>query len=276
MKLSLLPQQTNCAGCELHEHVAPTSVGIGTISLTPDPSLPALVFIGQNPGWYESQCAQPFVSKSGVMVRGGWWPTRAKEQSLMLAASTFAPNVSPEYLHRNNLLGLPRDALPSRFSSEVEWQEGSYIDELSFRTRSSIFLTNAIRCWTLDNSTPLTRHIRPCSSYLLTDLTSIIASHPRTALILLGYTAVRAIYDYIAHIKGIRQLTAFSRNGETLHLPCGPCTIFSTYHPAYLLRNPNVAASVQDHLQLVSDWLDNITVTESTPTLITPRVPSDK
>jgi uracil-DNA glycosylase family 4 len=61
----------NCVSCPMHEF--PRSVGMATHhlawSLPPGPETPAIVMIGQNPGYQEDREGIPFVGPSGRLVR---------------------------------------------------------------------------------------------------------------------------------------------------------------------------------------------------------------
>ena len=70
MKLPLLPEHRECEECELHEDAR--NPGIGTrrvkVSLDPAPDVPAVLFLGQNPGFEEDFKGQAFVGKSGKVL----------------------------------------------------------------------------------------------------------------------------------------------------------------------------------------------------------------
>lgn len=226
--LPILSPRPGCTECELHEHIQ--SVGTPTLyledSLAQGPASPALVFVGQNPGVEEDRTGLPFVGASGVMVRGG------------TLNGTHVP-------------------------------QGLYVDAYDFRSRCSVYVTNAARCHTVGNEPPKARHLKACSQHLRADLRSIFAAHAPTPcfLCLLGGPATASFTQHILRDKHTLK-QALSRNAAryTLHpetlapSPSGfTATLFATYHPAYLMRNPNARGSVIDHLRLLSDAIaDNL------------------
>lgn len=75
----MFPSHSNCTECALHSSGC-TSVGVPSIwdklSLPPSPSIPAVVFIGINPGRQEDAANEPFVGPSGIILRGNASPTK--------------------------------------------------------------------------------------------------------------------------------------------------------------------------------------------------------
>lgn len=71
MKLPLLAPSRGCSLCDLH--FGCTSPGVPTIhldtSLPPGQDTPALLFLGQNPGVFEDRAGEPFVGRSGHILR---------------------------------------------------------------------------------------------------------------------------------------------------------------------------------------------------------------
>ncbi len=72
MTLIRLAQNSDCKQCELHETANSVCIATEWVrdSLLPNPNTPAVVFIGQNPGYHEDKANRPFVGKSGKMMRG--------------------------------------------------------------------------------------------------------------------------------------------------------------------------------------------------------------
>ena len=50
-------------------------------------------------------------------------------------------------------------------------------------------------------------------------------------------------------------------------------TVFSTYHPSAVLRDPNYINAVHDHNALISDWIDGIVSRPSEPIIVPTRSP---
>ena len=79
--LNVLEDKKECTKCELHEQAK--SVGIKThlySSLRPDESIgnysfvgKKILVVGQNPGWNEDQVNQPFVGRSGQILKKAYF-----------------------------------------------------------------------------------------------------------------------------------------------------------------------------------------------------------
>ncbi|MFN7301326.1 MAG: uracil-DNA glycosylase family protein [Bacteroidota bacterium] len=84
-----LPQfpshRPGCTLCPLHKTARHVGIGLHRLpdSLAPLPSSPALLVVGQNPGYWENACGTPFVGKSGQAL-----------QSVYLDAAKLHPSVT--------------------------------------------------------------------------------------------------------------------------------------------------------------------------------------
>ncbi|RME05636.1 MAG: hypothetical protein D6812_02875 [Deltaproteobacteria bacterium] len=214
--LPLLPQQRDCQRCELH--TAARNPGVPTIqwSSTADPSLPALLIIGQNPGYQEDQRAEPFIGPSGQILRRAY------------IATTDLPNLA------------------------------------------TIYLTNAVRCHTTANALPKTSHLKACLPYLHHDVVALHHRHPHHPVYLLavGALAVRAVHPRTNALK-----ESFSHQNLVVHIEGVECRVFSTYHPAATIRQPNFLLSVRDHITLLENALNGTLPVVSAPTIQPPAPP---
>jgi DNA polymerase len=231
--MNLIPFEhvPHCTACELHDQGpgVPIHVGMATehLGLDPDYNTPAVVLVGQNPGFNEDQQGRPFVGKSGEILRE------------------------------------------------------AYIRGIQLDQRAAVFLTNGVRCYTIANFPPPFRCYKACSGFLHADLCRIDKYRPReTIVVTLGGLATASFHRHVLGNKRISLKKGFSLNGEPFLVkghPGHPARIvfFCTYHPAYLLRNPNAVSAVHDHMQLVSDFLDGTMASPTTPTLVPTRSPKE-
>ena len=234
MNLPILPAQPGCTNCDLHTGCK--SVGLPSLwienSLAPAPDVPAVVFVGQNPGYHEDVAGEIFVGKTGGLVRGA--------------------------------------------SVNGKWYDGGYVDGISLRTRASVYLTNTVRCWTVADAKPSAKQIKACVPYLLSDLESIAALHRSVSVVLMGDVAVKGWFKVLFRTKGDKTSLkkAFKRNAHAYTLPSGrTVTLFSTFHPAYILRNINYAHAVDLHMSMLDRHLSGTITSVSTPHIILPRNP---
>lgn len=263
VKLPQFPSHAQCTACELHllpaqyaEEGKPLyAIGVPTIhlsdSLAPSPTTPAIVFVGQNPGYLEVQHNVPFIGESGIIFRGGY----------------VSPTMEPSY---------PGNARRDTF------HPGAYLDaDPAIRPLASIYVTNAVRCWTVNNDKPKWKdHHKPCHQHLLTDLTTILALHSKASKVLivcLGSPASKHILQLLLGEKAPRQQDLFKQQARlyTLRdpLPHAQVRVFHTYHPAYIIRNPQAAHTVARHMRLVHALLTDTLPSPTTPAMQRIRPP---
>jgi uracil-DNA glycosylase len=104
-------------------------------------------------------------------------------------------------------------------------------------TRDQVYICNVVKCRPPENRKPEEDEVATCSPYLYRQLDVI---QPK-AIVCLGLTAAQALLktkDPISRFRG----EWFDYRGTKL---------LATYHPAYLLRNPNAKGEVWKDLQKV-------------------------
>jgi DNA polymerase len=104
-------------------------------------------------------------------------------------------------------------------------------------TRESVYICNVVKCRPPENRKPEDDEMATCSPFLFRQLDVI---KPK-AVVCLGATAAQALLktkDSISRYRGVW----FDYRGSKL---------LATYHPAYLLRNPNAKPDVWKDLQKV-------------------------
>ena len=147
-----------------------------------------------------------------------------------------------------------------------------YIEGINATSLGDVFLTNMVRCHTLNDDKPPSVSFRTCATaYLLPELEHLSSRYSRIYLILLGAEVTTNFYKHFVPLehrphkaKSPSLKQAFSHNGISYR----NWRIFSTYHPAYLVRgSPNGILAVHNHNQLI---LDDIRGTR--PPLSPPRI----
>jgi len=226
VRLEVLPPLPQCRDCDTHITAHNPGVPLRRIPSNAPSDAPAILFVGQNPGYTEDTHNAAFIGRSGVILCGGW--RSDNEHRFDLHPSTPNP--------------------PSTFVP------GPYVDGARLRDRAHLYVVNAVRCATPSNSVPPERSLAACSRHLIHDIHALAARHDRLAIVCLGAVAVRAIYKHILGwpSKRCTQTEAFTVNGDPQPIIAGrPMPVFTTYHPAYILRNPNALNAVKDHLTLL-------------------------
>lgn len=183
----------NCRLCELWQTcktVCIPSVSYRFGGSGQKPQATALLVVGEAPGASEDEAGEPFVGKSGQILRVG------------------------------------------------------YLDRLRLGDHADIYLSNAVRCRPPGNETPSKKMVRACSAYLMDDILQLQQHYEKVVILAVGSVAATSV--------GSKTLTAaLAKQGYDFL----GCHVFSTYHPAYLLRNPSMSASVDAHLHLLRDYL---------------------
>jgi uracil-DNA glycosylase family 4 len=151
----------------------------------------------------------------------------------------------------------------------------SYIGGIKLEQRATIYLGNGVRCHTTNNQPPKPKHYRECNQYLIQDLQII----KPTIILTLGAPATTSFYKNILGIPKISLTKSFTLNGN-LYTPddhkidqVGSFNLFSTYHPAAVMRNNNHINSVHSHMELVSDCIDGTMASPSKPSIVPSRSP---
>ena len=111
--------------------------------------------------------------------------------------------------------------------------------------REDVYIANVVKCRPPENRTPLPDEIDTCSPFLLRQIAIL---RPRIVCAL-GSVAVQHLLSTSASISRLR--------GEFRSLPDGTL-VMPTFHPAYLLRNPEKKKEVWADMQKVRDRLAEI------------------
>jgi DNA polymerase len=103
--------------------------------------------------------------------------------------------------------------------------------------RSEVYIANVLKCRPPENRAPLPDEVANCLPYLLSQIEMI---QPKV-IVALGATAMKALLDVQLGITKIRGNWYSFRD-----IPMMP-----TFHPAYLLRNPDAKKAVWKDMQAV-------------------------
>ncbi|MFP4604726.1 MAG: uracil-DNA glycosylase family protein [Bacteroidales bacterium] len=120
---------------------------------------------------------------------------------------------------------------------------GKLLDEVLFKyglsREKGVFITNIVKCRPPENRKPKKKEIECCLPYLKEQIRLI---NPRL-IILLGLTAAKSYLGIDEQMKNIRGeiITVDGRN------------IMVTYHPAAILRNPNLRNFLEQDIHKASE-----------------------
>jgi uracil-DNA glycosylase len=117
------------------------------------------------------------------------------------------------------------------------------IESIKLR-REDVYIANIVKCRPPQNRTPEPDEINTCSSFLFRQIGAL---RPRI-LCALGSVAVQALLKTTGRITALRG-RVFDLEGIKL---------IPTYHPAYLLRNPEKKRETWEDMKLIASLLEEI------------------
>jgi len=115
-----------------------------------------------------------------------------------------------------------------------------WIESLKLK-REEVYICNVIKCRPPGNRSPERDEIETCSPFLLRQLDAI---RPRL-ICCLGSVALQTLLGKPVAITRVRGQFSDYRGTK----------LFATFHPAYLLRNPNANREVQEDLRKIRQFL---------------------
>ena len=115
-------------------------------------------------------------------------------------------------------------------------------------TREDVYIANVLKCRPPGNRNPAADEVETCSPYLIRQIALI---QPKV-IVALGSFAAKMLLDTKTGITALRgKFHDFALTKQNDNAP----VIMPTYHPAYLLRNPNAKKEVWEDMQQVMEFL---------------------
>lgn len=219
-----LPSRPECQLCPRWAGVV-RSVGVPTYriptSLAPSPSVPALVYIGQNPGFAEDQHNEPFYP---MMFDGR--PNAGMTLRAAMLDGIGASELASIYLTNCARCGPDPDVTAAQYKSCAPY----LLADIHTICRA--------------------HHPAPIVLLLLgADAARYTMQH---IFNLRGYNLTKAIGENgRSHTLVIPETTSEAGEGGRVY----SLTVFTTYHPAYVNRKRNMIYPARDHLRLVANFL---------------------
>lgn len=118
-------------------------------------------------------------------------------------------------------------------------------------TREQVYICNVVKCRPPANRTPTEDEMHACSPYLWRQLAIL---RPRV-IVALGRPAAQTLLATTTPISRLRGEFHDFPPPALSHLGLPPAKLMPTFHPAYLLREPDEKAKVWDDLKQVMRWL---------------------
>lgn len=152
-----------------------------------------------------------------------------------------------------------------------------YLGKPGFPAHAHVYLTNAAKCAS-PGTNPLRRHYTACAPNLLVDLQLIKRAHPRAAIhvLALGADPLISLWRLLVPGKPPRLSKAFSSQGIVSSTGVSGLRLWSTYHPAAILRDQSRIHAVSGHLVLLLRDITERRVLRTNPDIVPPFPPPSR
>jgi uracil-DNA glycosylase family 4 len=143
--------------------------------------------------------------------------------------------------------------------------------------KHTIYLTNATRCSSLgNNEQPKNKHFKACFPYLLKDIKDIMDFHTQKAYVLcLGSHAYSVISQYFLGKRHSLRHGLNNQGQPSTSLLPNQLNIYSTFHPAAVMREKKYLYPVSDHIELLVNAINGRAPTPSLPDIQEPSWPKE-
>lgn len=116
--------------------------------------------------------------------------------------------------------------------------------------REDVYIANVLKCRPPGNRNPAPDEVETCSPYLIRQIELI---QPKV-MVALGSFAAKTVLNTTTNISALRGKLHPYTLSENIEKPP---KVMPTYHPAYLLRNPNAKRDVWEDMKIVLECLSN-------------------
>tara|TARA_R100000234_G_scaffold14294_1_gene7891 strand:- start:17338 stop:18063 length:726 start_codon:yes stop_codon:yes gene_type:complete len=149
--------------------------------------------------------------------------------------------------------------------SNILWK--AYAEGGNLTDKATIFFSSMVRCAPDKETKVKNSQYRECYRYTFEDLITTNLMWKDIAVVLLGAPAVQSFYKFILGIPKMSLKKAFLENGASYQIKNNKCVInvFSTFHPTACIFDHNHINSVESHMAMVRDWLDNTSPQSTAP-----------
>lgn len=158
-------------------------------------------------------------------------PGRGVEKSQLMVVGDWLTAVDGSRLEPDLVFGAEQDRMLSRMLSAIN---------VAFK---DVYVTNVIKCAIPENCHPLASHVRCCLPFLRRQ----IAAVQPDVLCIMGGVAAKAILEQTLSLSQLRGKFHDYKTEEGLAVPA-----LVTYHPTFLLENPEMKKATWEDLQLLA------------------------
>ena len=212
---------------------APVPAATAAAPLTAPPAASPLSLFGEAPGRVEGDTLARVRADLGDCQRCKLAPHR---RTIVFGAG----NPRAELVFVGEAPGADEDAQGLPFVGRAGQLLTHWIESLKLK-REDVYICNVIKCRPPGNRSPERDEVETCSPFLLRQLDVI---RPRL-ICCLGSVALQTLLGKPVAITRVRGQFSDYRGTK----------LFATFHPAYLLRNPNANRQVQEDLRKIRQFL---------------------
>lgn len=206
--------------------------------------------------------------------QGSGMPRRVGLPTRMLEGSPSPRRGLPTLLYVGQNPGVQEDEAGTCFvGPSGDLLKEVYIGGINATRHASVWLTNAARCHTIANAPPPQKCFRTCmDAYFLHDVEALLSLGGPLGIVSLGAHATRHVHRVFGSKVGSLK-KAFSMQGSRVRWCSEAITLFSTYHPAAVIRERNLGNVVAAHNSLICQWIFGTEVRPSKPLVTDPFYP---
>ncbi len=161
-------------------------------------------------------------------------PGQGTEKSRLMVVGDWLAAVDGDHLEAGLVFGVEQDRMLSRMFSAIN---------VSFE---DVYVTNVIKCAIPESCHPLATHVRCCLPFLRRQIDAVQPD----ILCIMGGVAAKAILDQTRSLSQLRGKFHEYRTEGGLAVPA-----LVTYHPSFLLENPEMKKATWEDLQLLAKRL---------------------
>jgi len=155
------------------------------------------------------------------------------EGRLLIVGDWLSGDVD-NHLEKDQIFGVEQDQMLDRMFSAINLLP------------AEVFITNVIKCAVPVSCNPAAEHVHCCMSFLHRQIAILVPE----VICTMGMIAAKALLDKSQSLSQLRGTFHTYDTEDGLHIP-----VLATYHPTYLLQNPEMKKATWADLQLLAKKL---------------------
>lgn len=204
--------------------------GVGTVHASPRKNIPAIT---KTPVKISDISAEVAACQACALHKQRLYPVagRGSDKVRLLIVGDWLSADTTGDLPPGHLFGLLQDQMLGRMLKAINLSAGD------------VYITNVIKCAVPGNCQPLATHVQSCASYLRRQILALLPE----VICTMGMVAARAVLQRSQPLSRLRGKFHEYEVEKEKTIPVIP-----TYHPTYLLQNPEMKQATWADLQLLA------------------------